>query len=131
MAKMGRPLKFKTAKQLQEKIDEYFKYCDENNKPYTITGLAVFLDVDREVIFYNENKDEFHNTIKKAKERILLNNEENLTAGKYNVTFGIFSLKNNFGWTEKQDINVNANANLNNSYANLTDEELRKLASKK
>ena len=61
----------------------------------------------------------------------LLNNEENLTSGKYNVTFGIFSLKNNFGWTEKQDINVNANANVNNSYANLTDEELRKLANKK
>ena len=53
MAKMGRPLKYKSAKLLQEKIDEQFKYCDENNKPYTITGLAVFLDVDREVIFYN------------------------------------------------------------------------------
>lgn len=131
MAKVGRPLKFKTAKQLQEKIDEYFKYCDENDKPYTLTGLAVFLDVDREVIYYASDKDEFYNTIKKAKDKILLHNEENLTRGKYNVTFGIFSLKNNFGWTEKQDINVNANANVNNSYANLTDEELRKLANKK
>ena len=60
----------------------------------------------------------------------MLHNEENLTRGKYNVTFGIFSLKNNFGWTEKQEIEVNANANVNNSYANLTDEELKKLANK-
>lgn len=75
-------------------------------------------------------KQDFFDTIQKAKERILLHNEENLTRGKYNVTFGIFSLKNNFGWTEKQEIDVNANANVNNSYANLTDEELKKLANK-
>lgn len=131
MAKMGRPLKFKSAKQLQEKIDEYFKYCDENDKPYTITGLALHLDCSRDILCYMTDQQDFFDTIQRAKERILLHNEENLTRGKYNVTFGIFSLKNNFGWTEKQDINVNANANVNNSYANLTDEELRKLANKK
>lgn len=131
MAKRGRPLKFKSAKQLQTQIDEYFIYCDENNRPYTLTGLAVFLDVDREVIYYASDKEEYYNTIKRAKDKILLHNEENLTRGKYNVTFGIFSLKNNFGWSDKQDINVNANANVNNSYANLTDEELKKLANKK
>lgn len=130
MARTGRPLKFKTAKQLQTKIDEYFKYCDENDKPYTITGLALHLDCSRDVLCYISDKDEFFDTIQRAKERILEHNEVNLTRGKYNVAFGIFSLKNNFGWSEKQDINVNANANVNNSYANLTDEELKKLANK-
>ena len=31
----GRPLRYKTNEELQEAIDNYFKMCDEKEKPYT------------------------------------------------------------------------------------------------
>ena len=35
----GRPNKITEKKELQEKIDKYFKECDNKSEPYTITGL--------------------------------------------------------------------------------------------
>ena len=72
----GRPLKFKTVKELEEKIDAYFKSCWEQkidmwgnpvfvkdkdgkktdekvmvqSRPYTITGLAVALGTSRQTL---------------------------------------------------------------------------------
>lgn len=77
----GRPLKFKTVKELEEKIDAYFKSCWEqkidmwgnpvfvkdkdgkktdepvmkHSRPYTITGLAVALDTTRETLIDYES----------------------------------------------------------------------------
>jgi len=125
MAKIGRPLKFKSADELQKKIDGYFEWADENNKPYTITGMAVYLDCDREQICANEARPEFAYTIKKAKARIQAENEEKTMTGKYNTAFMIFSFKNNYGWSDKQDINVNAE--VNNPYGDLSEADLKKL----
>ena len=41
----GRPNKITGDKELQEKIDKYFKECDIKNEPYTITGLCIALDI--------------------------------------------------------------------------------------
>ena len=49
MAKMGRPfgtLKYDNLADLQAGIDAYFADCDGNGKPYTITGLALALNID-------------------------------------------------------------------------------------
>ena len=55
---------------LQKKIDDYFKKCDKKNKPYTMTGLANALDIDRKTLF-NYSKDElFSPLIKKAKAKV-------------------------------------------------------------
>ena len=68
---MGRPLKFKTVKELSTKIDAYFKMCDEKEKPYTVAGLALFLDVDTDTIRnYEKKSDDFFGTIKRAKQKI-------------------------------------------------------------
>jgi hypothetical protein len=42
--KVGRPLKFKTVEEMQEKIDAYFADCIEKERPFTITGLALALE---------------------------------------------------------------------------------------
>jgi hypothetical protein len=143
----GRPLKFKSVKELQEKIDAYFADCDphmeevtewvqardskgqlkkdENGlnylvevthkvmteqKPYTITGLALALDTSRETLLDYEEKQEFSDTIKKAKDRCHNYVENSLLTS--NPTGAIFNLKNNYGWKDKteQDITTGGEA---------------------
>ena len=122
----GRPLAFKSVEELQTKIDEYFAYCDNKTKeihsdklgdmvvpdpePYALSGLAVWLGVDRRTLLNYESKDEFFPTIKQAKSRVeadlerRMNHKDTFTPGL------IFNVKNNFGWIEQpqmlQQINV-------------------------
>ena len=102
--KIGRPLKFKSVKELEEKIDAYFK--DETNLPWTITDLACWLDCDRQTLLNYQEKEEFFGTIKKAKTRIEASIEKQALLGNYNPTFAIFNMKNNFGWKDKQEIDT-------------------------
>lgn len=119
--------KFESPDEFDRLAEEYFQYCDDNNKPYTITGLACYLDVDRTWFFcHDQEGTPYFDAVKRAKQRILRDNEEKSIVGKYNTTFMIFSLKNNFGWSDKQDVNVNAN--VKSPYSELTEEELKKLA---
>lgn len=104
----GRPLKFESAEQMQELIDTYFKHCDDNNEIYTVTGLAMALDTDRITLIRYSNKDEFCNTIKKAKQKIENQMVNRALTGVYNPTVSIFLMKNNFGYEDKmqQEVSV-------------------------
>ena len=108
----GRPLKFKNEKELQRKIDAWLKSCKKEKRPLTITGLALALGTGRNVLIDYENREEFSNTIKRAK--LLCENyaEESLFLGK-NVAGAIFNLKNNYGWKEKQEIEHNGGVFVN------------------
>lgn len=125
--KVGRPRKYTNVEELEDLIDEYFKMCDDNHRPYTITGLALYLDMDRKALLRYEKdyEDEFCHTIKRAKERVQEFVECCLF--KRGITAGvIFNLKNNFGWEDKQEIEHSGA--INNPYENLTTEELQRLA---
>lgn len=102
--KVGRPLKFKSVKELEEKIDAYFK--DKNNFPWTITDLACWLGCDRQTLLNYQGKEEFFGTIKSAKTRIEASIEKGALTGVYNPTFSIFNMKNNFGWQDKHEIDT-------------------------
>lgn len=102
----GRPVAFESVEVLQNKIDEYFKYCDENNKPYTVSGLASFLEVTRQTLLNYTEKEEFFVTIKKAKSKIEAQYEERAVLGQYNPTISIFIMKNNFGYVDKTEQEV-------------------------
>lgn len=130
--KGGRPLKFKSAAELEKKINEYFDSCMQEHwepikvdgriewvpvldkdgnimmiekEPLTLTGLALYLDTDRRTLLNYEENAEFFPTIKKAKVRIEQYAEKQLfnTSAK-NIAGVIFNLKNNYGWKDKQDI---------------------------
>ena len=115
MANVGRPLKFASVEELQEKINDYFNNTLEE-------GLALALDTDRQTLINYQNREEYFDTIKKAKTRIEHSYEKALR--KNGRTGDIFALKN-FGWTDKQEIESNVNMN---AYSNLSEEELRALA---
>ena len=112
----GRPLKFESVEKLQEMIDDYFKECDEQKRPYTVSGLAYALDTDRITLLEYQNANEenfkrlsdeerkaFSNTIKRAKDKILRYAEEQLFRTSQ-VAGVIFNMKNNWGFKDQSEI---------------------------
>lgn len=97
-------LKYKTEKELQKGIDKYFQECDKKEKPYTMSGLAESLDIDRRTLINYGNNDLFFSLIKKAKQKVERQLEENALIGKGNATFTIFNLKNNYGWRDTVEV---------------------------
>ena len=104
-AKIGNTnaLKYKSQEELQAGIDKYFEECDKENKPYTMSGLAYALDIDRTTLIRYGDRESFAALIKKAKQKVEKQLEENALTGKGNPTFTIFNLKNNYGWVDKQE----------------------------
>lgn len=109
--KVGRPLKFETASELQKQIDKYFKNCPDKRKflnklgdvveiPMpTISGLSYFLGFESRQSFYDYEKiEEFSYTVKRA--RLFIEREYELMLQSQNCTGAIFALKN-MGWQDK------------------------------
>jgi len=75
--------------------------------PYTVTGLALALDTSRETLVNYESKQEFFDTIKRAKLRCENFNELMLYSNSPTGT--IFNLKNNYGWKDKTETDLTNN----------------------
>ncbi|MDE3037100.1 MAG: DNA-packaging protein [Pseudomonadota bacterium] len=108
---VGRPLKFKSVEELQQKIDEYFdsRTGKDGNpaRPISITGLALALDTTRETLLDYQCRDEYSDTIKKGKLRVENFYEERLVLK--NAGGSIFALKN-FGWRDTHDITTDGHS---------------------
>lgn len=151
---LGRPVIFETVEELQDLIVEYFASCwdykrdmfgnrikDKDGKsdigyvmrqvkPYTIGGMAVFLGIDRKTIVNYSRKDDFFPTIKKAREIIKGFTEEALQVGK-NQAGIIFTMKNNYGWVDKQIIEATVGRAVNPKTAGMSDNDVLALAAEK
>ena len=138
--KGGKPPLFKSAEELQSAIDEYFQkgvhkksvvvgkganaQVIEVEVP-TITGLCHYIGFESRQAFYHlENNEVFSYTIKRARLFIEMEYEEQLQIG--NTIGAIFALKN-MGWKDAQEID---HLNNGNSFDNLSDDELIRIAAK-
>lgn len=74
-------------------------------RPYTITGLALALGTTRETLRDYEKNIKFTDTVRRAKMIIHNFTEEGFIDGDITPSAAIFSLKNNYGWTEEQTVN--------------------------
>ena len=166
---MARPLKFKTKKELSDKIQAYFDFCKPHiaerpvlqykvreqrvdpktkkkvwiirdmkrgesynhiiegkekyiteEEPVSITGLAVFLDTTRETLLDYQAKDEFSDTITRAKNFIHSYAESSLWKVK-SVNGIIFNLKNNWGWKDQSEV---FQKDIPTGFEELSDDEL-------
>lgn len=95
----GRPLKYKTVEEIEPLIEAYFKNTPKDE--WTITGLALALDTSRKTLVDYEGRDEFCNTIKRAKD--IIENGYEIDLKKSGRTGTIFALKN-FDWKDERQI---------------------------
>lgn len=121
MGEVGRPRAFKSVEEVEEKINAYFNYCEEKEKPYTMSGLAYYLEVSRQTLVNYSYKDEYFDTIKKARDKVQMQLEENALSNKANPTFTIFNLKNNFDWKDKIEHSSSEVENINKNVSNIAD----------
>ena len=122
--KVGRPLIFKSVDDVKDKIEEYFDYCDNrlvngydnktnqqfayiNPEPYTMSGLAYYLGIDRKTLLNYSKKDQFFPTIKKARNRVEMDIDRRLNDKNAFTPGLIFNLKNNFDWKDKTEVDNN------------------------
>lgn len=112
----GRPRKYKCVEDMQVLIDKYFEesWDTDNNgrrymvRPYTVSGLAYALGMDRQMLVDYAARDEFSDTIKNAKRKIEAFAEEQLFTNR-NAAGVIFSLKNNYGFRDKSEQTLTVN----------------------
>lgn len=105
-------LKYKDAEELKQKIDEYFIECDKKELPYTISGLAYALKIDRRTLVNYSYKESFFSLLNEAKSKIQKQLEENALKGKSNAQFTMFNLKNNYGWQDKQEVEAKVDSSI-------------------
>lgn len=98
---------FKSAEELQLAVDGYFS---ETEKP-TLAGLAYALGINRQTLYNYEQKDEFLDIIKKAREKVESTYEERLVYGSQ-PTGVIFALKN-MSWKDKTETEHTGTLNIN------------------
>lgn len=125
--KGGRPKAFNSVQELEQKIEEFYDYCEQKEETLTFERLATFVGVDRRTLYNYDKKDEYFLAFKKVRERILADIMSKGLSNKINTTFGIFCLKN-YGYTDRQEIesnNINTNKNIN--LENLSTEEIKEL----
>lgn len=117
----GRPKAFNSPDEFRIECENYFKMCDETvetsydskgnekkiQKPYTVSGLCLYLGVTKMGLLPYKSKDGYSEIYSWALECCENYTEENALTGKIHPVFSMFSLKNNFGWRDQQDINVN------------------------
>lgn len=92
---------WKNASELAQLVKEYF---DQTNRP-TLSGLAVFLEIDRQTLYNYKERDEFFDIIKKATAKVESIYEERAIY-ENNPTGVIFALKN-MGWTDRMENQTN------------------------
>ncbi len=120
----GRPLKVKDATELQKRIDNYFSSCFRTEvdnsgqirtypdgtpiltqiKPFTITGLALELDISRQCLMEYGTREDFGDIIRRAKQRCEDYAEQMLY--NRNAQRGAqFVLNTSYhGWVEKKEV---------------------------
>lgn len=149
----GRPLSYGTVGELDQAVRSYFNECDphiakrmvENGvnelgetiwtlreimtiqKPYTMSGLARHLGIDRKTLVNYAKMEQFFLTVEAARERVHEFAEEQLY-GK-SASGAQFVLKNNFDWKDKSEIDHTSKDKEIATFGSLSLEELKKLAS--
>ena len=107
MAKRGRPPIFKTPEEFNAAVDRYVAACKRAKEPLTMSGMAYALGYAcRQDIDDTAKRDGFSLPVKRAKLLIESSYEKSLR-GKCNAAGPIFALKN-FGWKDKQDVDLTA-----------------------
>lgn len=104
--KVNSRCRYKTPEELEQRISEYLIGCKKESRPLTVSGLATYLGLTTKTLRnYEKNYPgtEYAEIISIAKQMIETYTEESLFDNR-SCSGAKFSLQNNFGWAEKQDV---------------------------
>lgn len=101
--KPGQPKIFQTPQELEKAITAYFNKCEELNKPMTYAGLALALNIDRQTLYNYAERDEYFDTIKKARDTVRAYVEEQMFI---RGNAGVIFYAKNYGYTDRQEVSV-------------------------
>lgn len=114
----GRPPAWETPEAMEKAIQEFFDICDgkigqddippekRHRRPYTLSGLAVHLDVTRQLISRYNKKDGFCDILRRARAKCEAWLVENAIMENSSSNFTAFVLKNGHNFEEKQKLEV-------------------------
>ena len=104
----------KSVEEVTQRITDYFAICAEDDMKPSVAGLALAMDITKEYLWEirvgrkGKNPD-VANTIKKAMQLLDLQMVDYMQNGKINPVSGIFLMKNNFGYADKQEVVLTPN----------------------
>ena len=105
------------AQAVDARVWEYMSKCADDDVKPSVEGLAIALHVTRETLNSwgnkrtRDNNPVYSDTVKSAVQMLNAMTATNLQEGKVNPAAGIFLLKNNAGYTDAQQITVEAKDN--------------------
>ncbi|MCH5203116.1 MAG: hypothetical protein J1F03_00125 [Oscillospiraceae bacterium] len=107
----------KSTESVTQRITEYFEICAEDDMKPSVAGLALAMDIDRRYLWeiregHKGKNPEVADAIKKAMKILDLQMVDYMQNGKINPVSGIFLMKNNFGYADKQEVVVTPNSPL-------------------
>jgi hypothetical protein len=113
------PIDISDAKQVEARINQYFDFCEQNDRKPNMIGMANWLGVDRKTVQQWKTGDcrsETHTpVIKKAIDLLEELWVDYMQNGKMNPASGIFLAKNMFQYKDVQDVVVTPNNPLETS----------------
>lgn len=101
--------------EVQERVGMYFSLCEEDDMKPTVSGLGLALGYDRRRLWEIVNNitdhtaslvPETRDVIKKAYQILTVQMENYMQNGKINPVAGIFLMKNNMDYKDKQEVIV-------------------------
>lgn len=97
----GRKKIFQSVEEIEDKIEQYKQYLEEEGKPPTMAGLAYYLGIDRQTL-YNYAKDElFFDTLKRHRDWMMMNIEELCIMARGG---GAIFVAKQYGYTDKTTV---------------------------
>lgn len=102
------PIDISDAAQVEQRINDYFNHCLEDGMKPSVMGICNSLGISRDTFHQwctgSARALSHTDVIKKAKNFLEEMMESYMLNGKINPVSGIFLLKNNFGYTDKQEV---------------------------
>lgn len=96
----GRPPKYNNCMDFDARCELYFEECEESQKPFTVAGLVLALDLSHQGFKEYREKPEFSEVHARAKLRIE-DGWSQLLFSKGASSGAQFALKNHYGWVDK------------------------------
>lgn len=107
-------LNLTSVEEVTQRIKDYFTICADDDMKPSVAGLALAMDIDRRYLWEIREGRKGKNpavadTLKKAMKILDLQMVDYMQNGKINPVSGIFLMKNNFGYADKQEVVLTPN----------------------